>query len=1085
MRKRKFSLTCFIFCLAFSLIANTLSASHAHAASSIVGYWKLDEGSGTTATDASGNSHSGTLQGGASWTAGQEGSSSISLNGSNSYVDIPGAVVNTTQSYTASAWVKLNSLSGYQTFVSIDGSQISGFYLQLRGDTGKFAFTSLTADSTSANTDFASSTSAPVTGTWYHLTGVYDASAKTLSLYVNGSLQQTISHATAWQATGDTEIGRGKYSGNPVDFVNGQVDDVRLYNTALSAQQIQDVPTVGYWPFDENSGTTANDSSPNSIAGTITGATWTTGHSNSALAFNGTSNSVSMGNPGVLNFGTGSFTVASWFKTSATDGFHRIVSKGHYGWTNGYFMGVGPYPTGNAGGVGGGVGAGGNMSNSLLFYTTSSFNDGNWHLAIMVINRSSGTAQIYVDGQAQAVTTQSGTCGTASGTTINISACSSLNASSSDPFTVGSYNGTAEFYNGSIDDLRAYPYAMGASAVGGLFNNNPIVPAAMTIQANQAGAQINPELYGLMFEDISHSGDGGLYAELIRNRTFKDDPSTPVNWSAVTSSGAQGSIALDTTHQVNSTALTTSLKLQIDQVGAGQRVGVANTGFWGIPVRPFTIYRASFYAQVSSDFRGPLTVDIESNDGSTIYAKGWVLPIGTSWKQYSVILITGNVKPSEANRFVISAGHTGTVWLNQVSLFPPTWNNRTNGLRPDLMKLMNDMKPGFLRFPGGNYLEGYTTSDYFNWKNTIGDLSQRPGHNDPWGYRSSDGLGLLEYLEWCEDLHMSPLLAVYAGFSLNGTHIAVGTTQFNALVQDALDEIQYATGGTNTTWGARRAADGHPKPFSIQYVEVGNEDWLDRSGSYNDRFAAFYDAIRAAYPNIKLIATTSVTSRTPDVYDDHYYLSPAGMEGLSTRYDNYSRGAPKIFVGEYAAQEGNPTPDLNSALGDASFMTGLERNADVVSLASYAPLFVNVNAVNWGTNLIGFDALNSYGSPSYYVQKLFSLYHGDVVLPTQLSGGMGTLYFVTSKVSNNGTVYVKVVNTAGFAQKTQMTINGAKSIAAHGNAIVLSSASARDTNTLSNPNKVVPITQAVNNISSSFSYTFPPYSVTILQLKLS
>jgi alpha-N-arabinofuranosidase len=309
---------------------------------------------------------------------------------------------------------------------------------------------------------------------------------------------------------------------------------------------------------------------------------------------------------------------------------------------------------------------------------------------------------------------------------------------------------------------------MGASAVGGLFNNSPILPAALTIQANQTGAHINPALYGLMFEDISHSGDGGLYAELIRNRIFKDDPNTPVNWSAVTSSGAQGSIALDSTHQVNSTALTTSLKLQITQVGAGQRVGVANAGFWGIPVRPNTTYRASFYAQASSDFSGPLTADIESNDGSTIYAKSTVNSISTSWKQYSLILTIGNVTASETNRFVISAGHTGTVWFNLVSLFPPTWNNRTNGLRPDLMHLLNGMKPGFLRFPGGNFLEGETTSDYFAWKNTVGDLSLRPGHNDPWGYRSSDGLGLLEYLEWCEDLHMSPLLAVYAGYSLNG-----------------------------------------------------------------------------------------------------------------------------------------------------------------------------------------------------------------------------------------------------------------------------------------------------------------------------
>jgi alpha-L-arabinofuranosidase len=533
---------------------------------------------------------------------------------------------------------------------------------------------------------------------------------------------------------------------------------------------------------------------------------------------------------------------------------------------------------------------------------------------------------------------------------------------------------------------------------------------------------------------------------------------------------------------VNTVALTTSLKLQITEAGNGQRVGVANTGYWGIPVRPLTLYQASFYAMASSDFSGPLTVDIESNDGNTIYARGIVPRIGTAWQKYNLTLLTGITAPTENARFVISAGHTGTIWFNQVSLFPPTWNNRPNGLRPDLMQLMAAMHPSFLRFPGGNFLEGETTSDYFNWKNTIGDLSQRPGHNDPWGYRSSDGLGLLEYLEWCEDLKMSPLLAVYAGYSLNGTHIAVGTPAFNSLVQDALDEIQYATGNTSTTWGAKRAANGHPAPFNIQYVEIGNEDWLDKSGSYDARFTAFYDAIKAAYPQIKLIATTTVTSRTPDVYDDHYYSSPSGMEGLSTRYDSYDRSKPKIFVGEYASQEGTPTPDLNSALGDAAFMTGLERNADAVVMASYAPLFANVNGINWGTNLIGYDALNSYGSPSYYVQKLFSQDHGNVVLPTQVSGGSAGIYFVTSKVNGSGVTYIKVVNTNSTPETTKINLNGAKFVAPLGAATVLTSKVPSDTNTLNTPTKIVPTTHVLSGLSSSFSYSFAPYSVTVLQL---
>jgi alpha-L-arabinofuranosidase len=486
----------------------------------------------------------------------------------------------------------------------------------------------------------------------------------------------------------------------------------------------------------------------------------------------------------------------------------------------------------------------------------------------------------------------------------------------------------------------------------------------------------------------------------------------------------------------------------------------------------------------SSNFSGPLTVDIESNDGSTIYTSATINSISTSWQQYSVTLTTGNVAASKTNRFVISAAQTGTVWFNLVSLFPPTWNNRTNGLRPDLMQLLSNMQPTFLRFPGGNFLEGETLADYFPWDKSIGALSQRPGHNDPWGYRSSDGLGLLEYLTWCEDLNLSPVLAVYAGYALNGTYVTPGTTAFDQIIQYALNEIEYAVGSTSTTWGAQRAADGHPNPFTIEYVEVGNEDFLDKSGSYDARFAAIYDAIKAAYPNIKVIATATVTSRIPDVYDQHYYPSPSQMVSDSTLYNTYSRSAPKIFVGEYAAQEGKPTPDLNSALGDAAFLTGLERNSDVVVMSCYAPLFANVNAINWNTNLIGYDALNSYGSPSYYMLGMFSQYHGNTVIPTQLSGTSG-LYFSTSKNTSNGTLYIKVVNPGSITQNVRVVVNTGQTVKSTGSAIVLSSGSPSDTNTLSNPAKIVPVTKQLSGLSSSFNYSFAPYSITVLVLTLS
>jgi alpha-L-arabinofuranosidase len=523
-------------------------------------------------------------------------------------------------------------------------------------------------------------------------------------------------------------------------------------------------------------------------------------------------------------------------------------------------------------------------------------------------------------------------------------------------------------------------------------------PGSLTIKADQPGAKIAPMFYGLMTEEINHSYDGGLYAELIQNRIFKDgtwarraysppDPTNPPHWSVAASGSAEGAITLDTSSPVNKTALTTSLRLDVK--GRGGRIGVANHGFWGIPVQPNTTYRASLYARASENIKGPLTLTIESIDGSTVYASAEVSGVGSEWKKFTAFLTTKDLTPSTENRFVISAAADSAIslWFNLVSLFPPTYHDRPNGLRVDLMERMAALKPAFLRFPGGNYLEGPDYDNRFNWKTTIGPLEERPGHECPWNYRSSDGLGLLEFLEWCEDLKMEPVLAVYAGLHIDGGRRIITGEELKPHVQDALDEIEYVIGDTSTTWGARRGQDGHPAPFNLSYVEIGNEDNLNRGEpSYDDRFTMFYDAIKAKYPELQLIATTHVRSRKPDVFDDHLYTSPTNMLTRETaRQDKRDRKGPKIFMGEWASQEGRPTPDLNSALGDAAFLGGLERNADAVVMQCYAPLLVNVNrgASQWGTNLIGYDGLKSFGSPSYYAQQMFSDNRGDRVLPVE------------------------------------------------------------------------------------------------------
>ncbi|MGD0463571.1 MAG: alpha-L-arabinofuranosidase C-terminal domain-containing protein [Tepidisphaeraceae bacterium] len=518
-----------------------------------------------------------------------------------------------------------------------------------------------------------------------------------------------------------------------------------------------------------------------------------------------------------------------------------------------------------------------------------------------------------------------------------------------------------------------------------LVSRGEVAPGKLTIDLQKPGIKISPMFYGLMTEEINHSYDGGLYAELIQNRIFKDDPAKPVHWSVVSSGSAQAKIALDEDNPIEATVLTQSLRLDISSLDQGQRVGVANDGYWGIPVRPNTQYRASFFAKADSGFSGPLAVEIQSSDGATVYASASVPWLGMKWKRYEVKLVTGNVQPSADARFVILASSKGSVWFNLVSLFGPTFGERPNGNRIDLMQMLADLHPAFLRFPGGNYLEGDTIDQRFAWKKTIGDLDQRPGHQGPWKYRSSDGLGLLEFFEWCEDLHMEPLLAVYAGYSLTQQHVEPGP-ELQPFVLDALDEIEYATGDATTKWGQERVKDGHEAPFKIEYVEIGNEDQFDRSGSYEGRFAQFHDAIKARYPDMKLIATVPVHSRAADVVDDHYYRSAQAMERDVHHYDQYDRSRPKIFVGEWATVEGSPTPNLNAALADAAWLTGLERNSDVVIMSAYAPLLVNVNkgASQWGTNLIGYDSFSSFGSASYYAQKMFSQNLGDTVLPVKI-----------------------------------------------------------------------------------------------------
>ena len=436
--------------------------------------------------------------------------------------------------------------------------------------------------------------------------------------------------------------------------------------------------------------------------------------------------------------------------------------------------------------------------------------------------------------------------------------------------------------------------------------------------------------------------------------------------------------------------------------------------------------------------------------------------------------------------------HPGTAWFSLLSLFPPTYKDEPNGKRIDLMEKLAAMHPAFLRFPGGNYLEGDHLNEHYEWKKTIGPLVDRPTHPTPWTYRSSDGIGLLEFLTWCEDLHMEPLLAVFSGYSLRQEHIPAGK-DLEPYVQDALDEIEYVTGDTSTRWGAERAKDGHPAPFPLHFMEIGNEEYHDESGTYDARFAQFYKAIKQKHPDLQIVASAPVTLVRPDILDDndhalhtHFYRTAQQFFVDTHRYDTYDRNGPKILVGEWATREGSPTTNLGAALGDAAWMTGLERNSDIVVMASYAPLFVNVSpgGMQWPSDLIGYDALSSYGSPSYYAQVMFSTHLGDQILDSKLNTTNPRLFQSATYDSKSHRLHLKLVNASSVPQSVEIKLSGASNVQHWPTVTTLSGETTQDTNSITEPTRIVPVVTIIENAGTTFLHTVPRYSIQVLDINL-
>jgi alpha-L-arabinofuranosidase len=624
----------------------------------------------------------------------------------------------------------------------------------------------------------------------------------------------------------------------------------------------------------------------------------------------------------------------------------------------------------------------------------------------------------------------------------------------------------------------------------------------ISVAADKVKARVSPTLYGLMTEEINFAYEGGLYGELIRNRSFKGEGGfaynidEPVYWTAL--GGAE--IALDKKQPLNE-ALNLSLLLDVKASSEAKPAGISNPGYWGIPVKPNATYTASFYAKAEGPSR-PITVALTSKTGA-ILSSASVTGLSGEWKRFEVKLKVGAVTPSKDNVFTLTTTVPGKIWLQQVSLFGETFNNRPNGNRRDLMEMMAGLKPTFLRFPGGNYLEGDYFPQRFEWKKTIGPVENRPGHRSPWNYWSTDGMGLMEFLLWCEELKVEPVLGVFAGYALQGEHVS-SSEELQPYIQDALEEIEYITGDVTTKWGAKRAADGHHAPFALRYVEIGNEDFFDKSGSYDKRFSAFYKAIKARHPHLQLISSMSAEatpSQRPDVVDEHTYAwGEAQMYEHINDYDNRPRTDPKVFVGEWATHSGWPMPTMKAAIADAAYLTGLERNSDHVVMSAYAPLLANLshvgghsrdNSLQWATNLIGYDALSAFATPSYHVQKMFAETKGDVVLETRGSDipqwtandkTFASLYWVVTRSEKSRHIQIKLVNRSASVQPVKVKLSGLKSIAPNGVLTVLSSEDPDAGNSIETPDKIVPRKEKISGLSRDFMLTLPAWSVSVLDV---
>ncbi|NLY42535.1 MAG: hypothetical protein GX066_00870, partial [Clostridiaceae bacterium] len=926
-------------------------------------WYTFDDGSGTTVTDASGNGYHGTLNGGTSWTSGVMGGA-VQFNGTNGYVRLPNGIFKDLSDYTVATWFRADELREWQRIFDFGSSTSSyAFLTPMGGGRPRYG---IKQGSAAEQTLIVNNMTFPL-NEWKHV--ALTTQGTTVRLYIDGVLVGTRTNTTlTLSSLGETTrnyIGRSQFSGDA--YLNGRVDDFRVYSRALSAEEIRTVMTAGM---------------------------------------------------------TDQQLAEAAVNAVILEDTERVVEDLK-------------------------------LPQTGIFNTTLI-----WESSDQSVIKNDGTVIRPAKGQGHKTVT------------LTVTARKG-EASASRQISV------TVMEEGTID-------------------------YTMNVDAANPGINISQTLYGMFYEDINYAADGGLYAELVQNRSFEYYAVNKYSGGSLhplTAWSGIGPVTLSVKDEQPLNSNNTKY-LEMEITAPDTVAGVANSGFDGIAIKEGAGYDFSFWARRDGNFSEPFTISLQNSNGSVVYGQTQVTVTSNQWTKYTAEL-TSNATVSNA-RLVITTKGAGKVYMDMVSLFPKeTYKNRPNGMRKDLAELIESYKPKMFRFPGGCVVHGDTLANGYNWKNSIGPVEERVPNFNRWGYHQSLGLGFFEYFQFCEDIGAEPFPILPAGVDCRfegGSYEVATMEEMQKYIDDALDLIEYANGPADSEWGSKRAAAGHPEPFNLKYIGIGNEDW---GNDFFTRFQMINDAIKAKYPDIQVVFSSGpyasgtefnagwnyAKQNNLDIVDEHYYQNDTFFLSNIRRYDSYDRNGPKVFVGEYACH-GNGN-DLYSALVESAYLTGIERNADIVLMTSYAPLFARVGRTQWtNADLIWFDSSRVYATPNYYAQKMFANNLGDVILPTTVTHYTGTtlnhwtgpIYYVANRDFETGDVIIKVVNLSGRPQTIDININGVDYVAPQGIATVLAHDNVKVSNTLDQPENVASKTEVIEGTGKNFAYTFKKNSVTVLRL---